>query len=62
MNNIRKIRIKKGITQTQLAEKVGCSIGYICHLEKGTRKNPSYNVMLKISQVLESDVKDVFGI
>lgn len=40
-NNIRKYRKEKGMKLGQMANKVGISIGYLCHLEKGTRNNPS---------------------
>lgn len=40
-NKIRKYRQEKNMTLDELAERVGISSGYLCHLEKGTRKNPS---------------------
>lgn len=61
-NNIRKIREEEGIKQYALAKMTGLSEGYICHLEKGTRDNPTYNVMEKIAKALHKEVKDVFNI
>ncbi len=61
-NNIRKIREEEGMKQYALAKKTGLSEGYICHLEKGTRDNPTYNVMEKIAIALNKEVKDVFNI
>lgn len=55
-NKIREIREEKGITKTQLARLTGLSVGYICHLEKGSRKNPSYKTMVAISKALKEDV------
>ena len=40
-NQIRKIREEKGMTLVKLSEMSGVSVGYLCHLEKGSRKNPS---------------------
>ena len=61
-NKIREIREKQGIKQYALAEMTGLSEGYICHLEKGTRDNPTYNVMERIAKALHKEVKDVFNI
>ena len=60
-NHIRKLREEKGIKLWELAEQAGISIGYLCHLEKGTRKNPSFDVMNNISQALGKNILEVFG-
>lgn len=59
-NNIRKIREEEGIKQYALAKMTGLSEGYICHLEKGTRDNPSYKTMVKIATALKRKVQEVF--
>jgi transcriptional regulator with XRE-family HTH domain len=59
-NNLKKIRKLKHITIKELSEKSGVSMGYICHLEHGTRKNPSRNVMKKISEALDKEVTEIF--
>lgn len=59
-NRMREIRKEKGITLTEIANKTGISIGYLSHLEKGTRKNPSIEMMDKISKYLDKSVSDVF--
>lgn len=59
-NRIKEIRDKKGITQTDLSQLTGLSVGYICHLERGSRTNPSYNTMIIISKALNADVAVVF--
>ncbi len=61
-NNIRKIREEEGIKQYALAKMTGLSEGYICHLEKGTRDNPSYKTMVKIATALKRKVQEVFNI
>ena len=55
-NNINKIRKEKGITLAKLSDLSGVSIGYICHLENGTRKNPSLEKMQKIADALNKTI------
>ena len=55
-NKIREIRENKGITQTDLSQLTGLSVVDICHLERGSRTNPSYNTMVIISKALNTDV------
>lgn len=59
-NRMKLIRGEKGITLTDIASKTGISIGYLSHLEKGTRKNPSIEIMDKIAKVLDKSVSEVF--
>lgn len=61
-NKIKEIRKAQGITLVKLADMTGISAGYICHLEKGTRKNPSAEIMEKISLALNKNVYDIFFI
>lgn len=61
-NSIKEIREQEEISQERLAELTGLSNSYICHLEKGNRKNPTYKTMEKISKALNRDVKEVFKI
>lgn len=60
INNLKKIREGKNMTIRELADKSGVSIGYICHLEKGSRKNPTKEVMEKISKALEEPIIKIF--
>ena len=50
----------KNITLKDLANMTGISAGYLCHLEKGTRKNPSIHIMESIAKNLGESVSDVF--
>lgn len=59
-NRIKEIREEEGIKQYELAEMSSLSEGYICHLEKGTRDNPSYKTMVKIATALKRKVQEVF--
>ncbi len=57
---IREMRIRKGMSLTDLAYKSGISVGYLCHLEKGKRKNPSIEVMEQIAKALDKTVTEIF--
>ena len=59
-NRIRDIRKEQNITLSELAKKAGISSGYLCHLEKGSRNNPSLEVMDKIAKALNKSIADVF--
>jgi len=60
INKIKQIREEKGITIKKLADLAGISAGYLCHLEKGKRKNPSIEVMNNISNALGKSITEVF--
>lgn len=44
-------RYGKGMTQAQLARKIGISVPYLCYLETGTRQ-PSPKMIQKIARAL----------
>ena len=48
---IKKARIKKGLTQLQLADLLGCTKGYICNIERG-RQNVSSKKITEIAVAL----------
>jgi len=62
MNTLRKIREKKGITQEEMAIKLGYSgkSGY-CHLENGNVRMTS-DVAKKIKDILQISDKDMVKI
>ena len=59
-NKLRFYRVQQGLTQMRLSEMTGLSIGYLSHLEKGSRNNPSVEVMEKIARALNKTVGEVF--
>ncbi len=61
-NQVEKIRKEKGITLVKLSEMSGVSVGYLCHLEKGSRKNPSIEIMGRISKALNKSITEIFFI
>ena len=61
-NQVKKVREEKGMTLVKLSEISGVSVGYLCHLEKGSRKNPSIEIMEKISKALNKSITEIFFI
>lgn len=59
-NKMKQIRLSKGMQLVELSKKTGISVGYLCHLERGTRKNPSIEIMDKISNALGKTVSEIF--
>ena len=56
--NVRRIRIAKGMTQEELAERVNVSHPTICRLETGV-KIPSVMLCVEISKVLGCEIGDI---
>ena len=50
---LSKLRVKAGMTQKQLAEKVGCSVSLIQKLEIGSRRLWSFKFLEKLFIILE---------
>ncbi len=59
-NNIKQCRLEKKLTIKELAIESRISSGYLCHLEKGNRQNPSIKVMQNISKALNKKISEVF--
>ena len=59
-NHLKEIRKSKGITLSKLADLSGVSAGYLCHLEKGSRTNPSMEIMNKIAEALNKSITEIF--
>ena len=59
-NKISIYRKHNKMTYSELSKKVGVSASYLCHLENGTRTNPSNEVMEKIARALNSTVYEIF--
>ncbi|MCI8291108.1 MAG: helix-turn-helix transcriptional regulator [Clostridia bacterium] len=57
---ISKYRIKNGLTQEQLANKVGISYSYLTQIEApNVIKKMSLEVLFDIADVLNIDIKDL---
>lgn len=58
-SNIRAERLRRHLTQEQLAEKLDMSINYVGKLERGVII-PSALVIFKLSKILRTDVNELF--
>lgn len=59
-NKIKEYRKTINMTMKELASKAGISTGYLCHLEKGNRNNPSTEVMENIARGLGRSIPEIF--
>jgi transcriptional regulator with XRE-family HTH domain len=50
---IRELRLKRGLTQEDLAFKARVTPGYVAQLELGMRKNPSLDVVRRLARALK---------
>lgn len=51
--NLRELRLARGYTLHQLSELSGVSLMYISELERGTKKNPSAQVLVNLAKSLD---------
>ncbi|WP_018130337.1 helix-turn-helix domain-containing protein [Effusibacillus pohliae] len=58
---LRDLRLKKGLTLGQAAEIVGTTAGYLSHIERGTKRNPSYKIVLGLAKLYGLSVEDLIG-
>ncbi|MEH6944918.1 helix-turn-helix domain-containing protein [Bacillus sp. JJ722] len=54
---IMELRKRRGYTLSMLAEKTNISKSYLSNIERNLNKNPSLNILLKIANVLNVEVK-----
>ncbi|MBQ5851733.1 MAG: helix-turn-helix transcriptional regulator [Lachnospiraceae bacterium] len=58
--NLKNIRVKKGMSQSELAEAVSVSGSMINQIERG-RKGMSINLCIDIAKVLDCDINDLIA-
>lgn len=58
-NHVKELRTKLGLTQEQLAERVGVSSRTIISLEKGKYK-PSILLAYKLSLIFNDSIENIF--
>jgi DNA-binding XRE family transcriptional regulator len=58
-DKLQEVRVKAGMTQTELAKKAGCSHRSISAMEAGGR-NPSPRLAKKIVHILKVEWGDIF--
>ena len=52
--NVRRVRLERGLTLEALADEVGLAYTYVGQIERGQR-NPTLGVVEKIALALQSD-------
>lgn len=60
MIKMKYCRIMANLTLEDIAKETNLSVGYLSHLENGSRENPSKEAMEKIAAALKSTVPEVF--
>lgn len=58
---IRQQRKELGLSLTELAKQAGISKSYLSNLERGLQKNPSIEVLKKISGYLKVDLENLIS-
>ena len=59
-DNIRKIRLKKGISQDRLSKEADLALNTIVKIETGESSNPTVETLEKIAKALDVSVGDLF--
>ena len=60
-NNLTKIRVSRGLTQTEVAKRVNVSAPYINQIEGGTRNNLSLEVLNSLCDALDCTADELLG-
>ena len=56
---IKHLRIKKGYSINELAEKAAVSKSYLSYIERDIQKNPSLQVISKLAKTLDTTVEEL---
>jgi transcriptional regulator with XRE-family HTH domain len=57
---IERLRMAKGLTRAELANKSGLSRETILEIETGRTKSPGADVLVKIARALGCDIRELF--
>ncbi|EKN69397.1 transcriptional regulator SinR [Neobacillus bataviensis LMG 21833] len=58
-SRIHEIRMKKGLTLSELAVRANISKSYLSNIERNLNQNPSIHIIKKIAVVLDVDVREL---
>ena len=59
-SRVRELRELAGLTQDELAEKIGVDRSYIAHIEHGRARQPSPDVLLALARALSTSAADLY--
>lgn len=59
-NKLKKSRLKAGMTQKQLAEKLGLNTNFYARIERG-EENPSLETLKKLTKILKIKSSDILS-
>ena len=59
--NIRKLRLKKGLSQEKLARLADISNATLVKIEAGVAKEPTITTVAKIARALEISIDELIG-
>ena len=57
--HIRSIRLQRGLSQEDVAERAGIHVTYLSGIERG-RRNPSVKSLYRIAKALDIPVREMF--
>ena len=58
--NIRKLRLKKGISQDRLSKEADIALNTVVKIETGESPNPTVETLEKIAKALDVSAGDLF--
>jgi XRE family transcriptional regulator, master regulator for biofilm formation len=58
---IRKYRLQKKYSITELSEKAGVSKSYLSYIERGIQENPSLQVLSRLAKTLDITLEELMG-
>ena len=58
---LHELRLSKGLSLQDVANKIGVSKAHVFNLEKGTTRNPSMELVLKLADLFRVRVADLVG-
>lgn len=56
---LRTLRLRRGMTQTEVSNISGVERGYYGHLERGSRRNPSQDTLEKLAHAFDISVAEL---
>lgn len=57
-NNIKKVRLRKGVTQRELARRLGCTQGWVSQIEKPDHR-PKSKTYKRVAEALDCPVEEL---